>query len=233
MMNEEGYLINTIQSKQLHTADADAKDLLPERDSPPHIGDRLDTKGITWKWYSGGFKDALASKPDPNFQFHHQPFVYFSKFKPGTPKQQEHLRDLEDLYADIKNGSLPQVAFYKPIGRNNMHPGYATFRDGDRHLDELIDLLMKSPKWSDTLVIITFDEHGGFWDHVPPPKRDSFGPGTRVPLIAVGPMVKRNFIDRTQYDFGSILKTIQERFGVDPVVDTIDGKATAMRNLLQ
>jgi phospholipase C len=233
MMDKDGYLINTIQSKQLHTKEVDPRDLLPARDSPAHIGDRLDDAGIGWKWYSGGFNDALEEKPDPNFQFHHQPFVYFSKFKRGSDKQKKHLRDLEDLYADIKNGSLPQVAFYKPIGRNNMHPGYATFSAGDKHLGELIDLLMKSPKWSDTLVLITFDEHGGFWDHVAPPKRDAFGPGSRVPLIAVGTMVKRNFIDSTQYDFGSILKTIQERFGAKAVVPAIDGQATPMRNLLQ
>jgi phospholipase C len=230
VMTKDGYLVNTIQSAQLNRGGHG--EFVPGQ-AFPHIGDRLDAKNIEWKWYSGGFKAALAGHADPLFQFHHQPFVYFSSLEPGTPKQEEHLRDLEDLYADIKNGNLPQVAFYKPNGRNNLHPSYANFRDGDKHLGELIDLLMKSPQWSDTLVLITFDEHGGYWDHVAPPKRDAFGPGSRVPLIAVGTMVKQNFINSTQYDFGSILKTIQERFGADPVVESIDGKSTAMRNLLK
>lgn len=60
------------------------------------------------------------------------------------------------------------------------------------------------------LIIVTYDENGGFWDHVPPPKRDPWGPGTRVPLIAIGPSVKRGFVDHTQYDFASILKTIED-----------------------
>jgi phospholipase C len=230
VMTKDGYLVNTIQSAQLNRGGQG--EFVPGQ-AIPHIGDRLDAKNIKWKWYSGGFKAALAGNAEPLFQFHHQPFVYFSNLEPGSPKQKENLRDLEDLYADIKNGTLPQVAFYKPNARNNLHPSYANFSDGDKHLGELIDLLMKSPQWSDTLVLITFDEHGGYWDHVAPPKRDEFGPGSRVPLIAVGTMVKQNFIDSTQYDFGSILKTIQERFGVDPVVEAIDGKATAMRNLLK
>ena len=81
---------------------------------------------------------------------------------------------------------------------------------GEHDLEELIKLLKAGPQWKDTLVLITTDEHGGFWDHVPPPKRDEFGRGTRIPLIAVGPMVKRGYIDHTQYDFGSILRTIEE-----------------------
>ena len=59
------------------------------------------------------------------------------------------------------------------------------------------------------LIIITYDEHGGAWDHVPPPRRDRWGPGTRVPLIAVGPTVKRGYVDHAPYDFGSILRTLE------------------------
>jgi len=81
-------------------------------------------------------------------------------------------------------------------------------------------------------VIVTYDEHGGAWDHVAPPKRDPWGPGTRVPLLAIGPMVKKGFIDHTSYDFGSILRTIEIRFGAEPVNQT-DGTATPMTNLLQ
>lgn len=235
VMREDGYLINTIYSQQFHAVDAKPP-FLPPMTAPMHIGDRLDAKKpepIKWKWYAGGFNDALAGHPDPLFQFHHQPFMYFARFKLGSDAQKEHLQDYDDLVADIKGGRLPPVAFYKPIGRNNLHPDYANLSEGDHHLEELINLLMSGPQWNDTLVLITADEHGGYWDHVAPPKRDDFGPGTRIPLIAVGPMVKRGFVDHTQYDFGSILKTIEERFGLDPVVGSVDGKATAMRNLLQ
>jgi phospholipase C len=67
------------------------------------------------------------------------------------------------------------------------------------------------------LVIVTYDENGGFWDHVPPPAGDRFGPGSRIPTILVGPTVKRGFIDSTPYDTTSILKFITERFGLEPL----------------
>jgi phospholipase C len=67
------------------------------------------------------------------------------------------------------------------------------------------------------LVIVTYDENGGFWDHVPPPAGDRFGPGSRIPTILVGPTVKRGFIDSTRYDTTSILKFITERFGLEPL----------------
>ena len=82
------------------------------------------------------------------------------------------------------------------------------------------------------LILVTYDENGGQWDHVAPPMRDAWGPGTRIPLIAIGPTVKRQFIDHTTYDFGSILKTITLRFGAEPVA-AADAHANPMTNLLQ
>ena len=82
------------------------------------------------------------------------------------------------------------------------------------------------------VVIVTYDENGGLWDHVAPPRRDRWGPGTRVPLIAIGPTVKRGYVDHTPYDFGSILRTIEVRFGADPVGEA-DANAYPLRNLLQ
>lgn len=71
------------------------------------------------------------------------------------------------------------------------------------------------------LVIVTYDENGGYWDHVPPPKgegwSDRWGPGTRIPALLVGPMVKRGFVDSTPYDTTSILKFLTERFDLDPL----------------
>ena len=186
----------------------------------------------TGRWYSGGYDDAMAGKPDPLFQFHHQPLAFFQDLAPGTNAQKAHLRDVKDLYADIEKNTLPPVVFYKPIGELNLHPGYANITDGDEHLADLVTRLQKSDAYKDMLIIVTYDEHGGLWDHVAPPKRDMWGPGTRIPLIAIGPTVKRGFIDHTTYDFGSILKTISMRFGIEPV-GSADRDATPMTNLLQ
>jgi acid phosphatase len=231
-VSPDGHVINTARSVYLHPpGDTDPARLVPPQ-TMPHIGDRLDAKAISWKWYGGGYDDALAGHPDPTFQFHHQPLAYFKDLAPGTPAQKAHLQDLPDLYRDIAAGTLPQVAFYKPIGRFNMHPGYSTIADGDAHLDDLVKRLQASPQYRDMLIIVTFDEHGGFWDHVTPPIRDRWGPGTRIPLIAIGQAVKRGFVDPTRYDFGSILKTLEVRFDLEPL-NAADAGATPLSNLLQ
>jgi phospholipase C len=231
-VSPDGHAINTSYSVYLHAAsDTDNSKLVPPQ-TMPHIGDRLDAKGISWKWYSGGYDDAVAGHPAADFKFHHQPLAYFQDLAPGTPAQKAHLQDYKDLERDIQQNSLPRVTFYKPIGKLNQHPGYANVTDGDDHLATLIPMLQKSPAYQDMLIIITYDEHGGAWDHVPPPRRDNYGPGSRVPLIAVGPMVKRAYVDHTPYDFGSILRTIEVRFGLQPLNDA-DGNAYPMRNLLQ
>jgi acid phosphatase len=228
----DGYAVNTSRSVYLHApSDTDPSQLVPPQ-TMPHIGDRLDAKGVTWKWYSGGYDDAMAGHPDPRFQFHHQPMQYFQDLAPGTPAQKAHLQDYKDFVRDIQQNTLPQVSYYKPIGQYDQHPGYTNVIDGDRRLSELIPMLQRSPAYKDMLIIVTYDENGGQWDHVAPPRRDQWGPGTRVPLIAVGPTVKRGYVDHTPYDFNSILRTLELRFGLEPLTDA-GRDAYPMRNLLQ
>src|SRR5260370_26743299 len=76
---------------------------------------------------------------------------------------------------------------------------------------------MASPYWPGTAIIITYDENGGRWDHVPPPRTDRWGPGTRVPAVIVSPWAKRRHVDHTLYDTTSILKFIETRWGLAPL----------------
>jgi phospholipase C len=231
-VTNDGFAVNTIRSVQFHApSDTNPAVLLPVQDYTT-IGDLLSAKGVSWKWYSGGLKDALANKPAALFQFHHQPFLYFKKYAPGTAEQAAHVQDLSDFLTDISKGTLPQVVFYKPIGENNLHPGYANITDGEAHLQTIISALQASPQYADMMIIITFDEHGGQWDHVSPPTRDRWGPGSRVPTIVISPFAKKGYVDHSQYDTGSILKTIEERFGLDPLTSS-DANAASMRNTLQ
>lgn len=199
-------------------ADPNTPSTLP----PQHettIGDLLSQKGISWAWYAGAWQDALdgdRATPVPNFQFHHQPFNYFANYAPGTAARAEHLRDgglggVAFIRA-IDAGELPSVTFYKPQGNLNEHSGYAAVMAGDQHTADLVAHLEKSPQWPHMLVIITYDENGGFWDHVAPPKADRWGPGTRIPAFIVSPFAKRGFVDHTQYDTTSILRFITRRF---------------------
>jgi phospholipase C len=88
---------------------------------------------------------------------------------------------------------------------------------GDAHIAELLEHLRRSPQWSSTAIIVTYDENGGFWDHMPPPKGDRWGPGTRIPTIIISPFAKRGYVDHTSYDTTSILKLITRRFDLEPL----------------
>jgi phospholipase C len=203
----------------------------------PTIGDRLTAKGISWAWYAGGYRQALADgqqAPDakrkiiytrdgdsPNFQPHHQPFNYYARFAPGTADRAKYLLDGDDFIAQAAAGTLPAVSFYKPAGRDTQHPSYTDIATGDIHIDGVLQKLRASPQWKDMLIIVTYDENGGYWDHVPPPSGpgwgDRFGPGTRIPTLLVGPHVKKGFVDSTPYDTTSILKFVTKRFGLEPL----------------
>jgi hypothetical protein len=131
--------------------------------------------------------------------------------------RERHLKDYSHLVAAIDRGELPQVVFYKPTGVLNQHPGYADILSGDEHVAALIARIKQSPLWSSTAIIVTYDENGGFWDHVAPPKGDRWGPGSRIPAIIVSPYAKRGYVDHTSYDTTSILKFITRRFDLAPL----------------
>ena len=104
----------------------------------------MDAKSIMWKWYAGGFDDALAGHADKTFQYHHQPFMYYERFKPGSEDQKMTFR--------ITPTSSPiswwrcSASFYKPLGSNNWHPEYASLSAGEHDLEELIKLLKAGPQ---------------------------------------------------------------------------------------
>jgi acid phosphatase len=199
------------------------------------IGDLLSDKGIDWAWYAGAWQIALDNSPDLSsviFQYHHQPFNYFANYAPGTDARKQHLRDGgkdgAEFIKAIDAGSLPPVTFYKPQGNLNEHSGYAAVLAGDQHIADVIAHLEKSPQWPHMLVVVTYDEFGGIWDHVAPPKGDRFGPGTRIPALIVSPFAKRGFVDHTQYDTTSILGFITRRFGL-PTLPGLAARQLALK----
>ena len=256
----DGYSVNTTQPPyqpsgirpaaggNLELTDPARHTLPPMREKS--VGDTLSAKGVSWAWYGGGWNAASADgRREPSepreviysakgqaFQPHHQPFNYFARFAPGTPDRARHLKDGEDLMKDIANGTLPAVSFYKPVGRLTQHPSYTNLADGDAHIHDVLTRLRASPQWSRMLVIVTYDENGGFWDHLPPPSGagwgDRWGPGTRIPAIIVSPYAKRGYVDKTPYDTTSIIKFITRRFGLEPLPG-VRANAGDLTNALQ
>jgi acid phosphatase len=166
--------------------------------------------------------------PDKLFQFHHQPFNYFAAYAPGTTARTRHLRDeveFEDLAADSgRHCMLKPVSLIKPIGEENEHPGYASEHSGSNHLVDLLRAVQGSACAKNTMVIVTYDEFGGQWDHVPPPgmgtrgPHDNMGPSTRIPALTIAPGLRHGFsVDHASHDTTSIMATIEHRFGLQPV----------------
>jgi phospholipase C len=165
--------------------------------------------------------------PDVNFQYHHQAFNYWATYAPGTAARAAHLQDeVAFENAAASSGSqcnLKAVSFIKPVGEENEHPGYTSETRGSNHLVELLRSIEGSACAKDTMVIVTYDEFGGQWDHVPPPGQgsttpgphDKWGPGTRLPALILAPGLPGNFVvDHTSHDTSSILATIEHRFDV-------------------
>ncbi len=246
----DGYAVNTMAPPyqpswvrpapggDANVADASDPSVLPPQ-SYDTIGDLLSRAGVSWAWYGGAWQAAIDGRgagQRPNFQHHHQPFNYFKQFAPGTKARDEHLRDggLGDspisnkFIADAVAGKLPAVSFYKPQGNLNLHAGYSDIESGDAHVANVIEHLKKSPQWKDMVVVITFDENGGWWDHVAPPQGDRWGPGSRIPAIVVSPHAKKGAVDHNYYDTTSILRLITRLHGL-PLLEGLAARDAAFK----
>ena len=253
------YAVNTMQpayqpsnnapaasdSTKLYADTTKANTLPPQTQTT--IGDVLTAKGLSWAWYGGAWNSTSATaKSDrvfpaavppaaqaPNFQFHHQPFNYYAAFDPAThaDARAAHLKDFDaDFLTQAAAGTLPSVAFYKPQGNLNQHNGYANITDGDAHIADLVAKLKASPQWKNMLIVITYDENGGFYDHAAVPKADRFGPGTRIPAIIISPFSKKGFVDKTQYDTASTLRFMTHRWSLAPLAGLVVRDNALMKN---
>lgn len=244
----DGYTVNTMAPPfqpswvrpgpggDASTADPRNPDVLPPQ-TYKTIGDVLSERGVSWAWYASAWQAALEHRGEgskPNFQYHHQPFNYFRQYAPGTTARAKHLLDggLGDspisnrFLADAIAGRLPAVTFYKPQGNLNLHAGYSDIESGDAHVANVIEHLKKSPQWKNMVIVVTFDENGGWWDNVAPPKGDRWGPGSRVPAIIVSPFAKKGAVDHNLYDTTSILRFITRRFDL-PLLEGLAARDAA------
>ncbi|MCZ8513766.1 stalk domain-containing protein [Paenibacillus filicis] len=180
-----------------------------------NIGDKLSAKGISWSWYQGGYAAA-----DQTYSSHHNPFQYFKNYDTGA--YASNLKDYNDFKKDLDNRSLPAVSYVKGAYGDDEHPGLGnqSTPTAEDFSVQTINDLMRTDYWKDTAVIITYDESGGYWDHMAPPQLQPSpdglaGAGPRIPMILVSPYSKMNFVSHTTYDHTSILKFIEWNWGVD------------------
>lgn len=229
IVTPDGYVVNHVYSRNApYPAKSDTTQLLPSQ-TMPTIGDKLTEKNISWTWYSEGWDDAVAGRKN-NFAYNHEPFLYFTNFQEGK-EGRTHMKDQNDFIKAAKEGALPSVSFVKPGGGNDEHPGGSAVYSSEQLAVNLINAVLDGPNGKDALVILTYDEFGGFFDHVAPPVIDRWGPGSRIPAILIGPFAKKGFVDHTQYETLSILSFIEQRWGIKPLAER-DKNANPFRNAL-
>ncbi|MGH2730890.1 MAG: alkaline phosphatase family protein, partial [Actinomycetota bacterium] len=121
----------------------------------------------------------------------------------------------DQFLADIRNENLKRVSWIVPGPGVNEHPGGPSVCVGENWTVRHLNALMRSKYWKETAVFITWDDFGGFYDHVPPPHFDEMGLGPRVPMIIISPWAKQGFVDSTTYEFSSVLKFMETVLHLD------------------
>ena len=199
----------------------------------PTIFDRLQAAGVSWKFYVQNYDPAitfLSSDPANKkvAQLIWAPLLNFSRFV-KDPALSSHIVDLQQYYKDLADGQLPAVAYLVPSGLSEHPPGDITA--GQSFAVTTVTSLMRSSAWNSSLFTLTWDDWGGWYDHVAPPQVDADGYGFRVPAIIVSPYARHGTIDNTTYDFTSVLRFIEDNWSLQPLTAR-DATANSIANAL-
>lgn len=206
----------------------------------------LQEHGITWKIYVHPDSSGCTT---PQCLVHMSYINEFQYEKTVLAQFPQNIAPISQYFTDVQNGTLPQVALIEPASNVGLDehptesngPGGVNIQAGAAYVSSLINALMNSSSWSSSVFILTWDEHGGFFDHVPPqpmPNPDGIAPklvppdvcttntgpqtgtcnfqttGWRVPVIVISPFSKKNFVDHTTADYTAWLKLVETRFGL-------------------
>ena len=192
------------------------------------IMDQMEDENISWKYFAaeGSWMNALLA-------IEH----IYENPKLWGPKVQDPLKTDPDTGAvtgerfldQIEKGKLAEATWVVPPPGENEHPGGPSVCVGENWTVRHVNAIMESEFWDKTAIIITWDDFGGFYDHVPPPQYDHMGLGPRVPLLIISPWAKQGYIDSTEYEFSSVLTFMEEIFGLECMTDR-DCQANNMMN---
>jgi phospholipase C len=192
------------------------------------IGDVMIKADISWKYYGDQWNNYVNDPYQLNYSAIGKntdeycticnPFQYDTSIMAHPRVRAEHIQDTEDLYSDIRNGSLPAVSFVKPSGLVDGHPASSKLDLFEGFTKKIVDAVKNNPSlWKDTAIFITFDEGGGYYDSGYVQPLDFFGDGTRIPMIVVSKYSKGGRISHEYTDHVSILKFIERNWGLETV----------------
>jgi phospholipase C len=200
----------------------------------PTIFDRLQARGISWKFYVQDYHPAInfrnRGSGDLSSQVFWVPLLSYDRYI-NSPQLSSHIVDLEEYFEDLESGTLPAVSYIvTPAGgASEQAPG--TAKVGQRLVAKLANALMRSSQWKSSAFMWTYDGWGGWYDHVKPPRVDSYGYGFRAPALLISPYAKQGYVDSTTLDSTSILKFIEQNWGLAPLASR-DRKARTFTNAL-
>ncbi len=192
----------------------------------PTIFDRLQERGISWKFYIKDYDPKLNYRSLKHLDFlppqvQWVPLLSFDRFL-DDPNLSSHIVDLNEYYDDLANNTLPAVSYVLLLGATE-HP-ISDVSLGEQATRTMLQTLMQSQAWKSSAFFLTYDDWGGWYDHVPPPQVDTRGYGFRVPALLVSPYARTGYIDHTLLDHTSILKFIEENWNIPPLAQR-DAKA--------
>ncbi len=167
-------------------------------------GDLLDGAGIPWAYYS-------ATNHQNGYLW--SAYDAIRRYRENPKLWRQHIFPVDDLVGDIREGRLPPVTWVTPRFELSEHPEYS-FCYGENWTTQVVNAVMESEMWKDTAIFITWDDYGGFYDHVPPPQVDDFGFGIRVPLLMISPYAKPGYVDHRLGEFSSVLRFIEDNWGL-------------------
>jgi len=185
----------------------------------PTIFDRLQGRGIPWKFYVKGYDPSLNYRrlQDLDYlppQVQWLPLLSFDRFI-DDPELSSRIVDLQEYYDDLENGTLPAVSYVLLLGASD-HP-LTDVGAGQRTINRMIQSLMLSDAWESSAFMISYDDWGGWYDHVRPPQVDKYGYGFRVPALLVSAYARRGHVDSTRLDHTSMLRFIEDNWDIPPL----------------
>jgi phospholipase C len=170
----------------------------------PTEGDLLTKAGVPWAAYS-------AESTQNGYIWS----AYNSISHIRNTKEWEHIRPVDDVVGDIQHDRLPSVTWIAPRFEDSEHPKFRTSMcEGENWLTGVVNAVMNSGMWKDTAVFVSWDEWGGFYDHVAPQQVDQFGLGFRVPLLVISPYAVSGKIDHHWGEFSSVLRFIEDNWNL-------------------
>jgi phospholipase C len=195
--------------------------------STPSIGDDLNAHNISWKYYGDQWNNYVNDPYQLNFgtpgptadEYCNicNPFQYDTSIMSNPAQIAAHLQDTVNLYSDLSNGTLPAVSIVKPSGYVDGHPSSSKLDLFEGFTQKIVQQVQSSAYAQDTVIFITFDEGGGYYDSGCVQPLDFFGDGTRIPMIVVSPYAKKGYISHQYTDHVSLLKFIEHNWLLPPV----------------